>query len=289
MADKRMFSKQITESDNFLEMPPSAQNLYFHLGMNADDDGFLNNSKKIQKIIGASEKDMRILIDNHFVIKFDSGILVIKHWLINNTIRSDRYKPTTYTEEFNLLYLKKNKSYSLKENSGKNNDGIPNDNQMSTDGMHSIDKNKLEENRYSIPPSVAEVEMYIKEKNLLYVNAETFINYYESIGWMIGKHKMKNWKSAISGWNSRNKPKDNENELITKDKALEGNKEIKDIFEDCQDNYPSELCSNNDFDYFLKAIASDSFDVSKEKAVRIKLMIRGLTEYNKPFREVLKC
>ena len=90
MAERRMFSKQITESDAFLEMPFSTQVLYFHLGMEADDDGFLNNSKKIQKVIGASEEDMKILIDKHFIIPFESGIIVIKHWKIHNYIQTDR-------------------------------------------------------------------------------------------------------------------------------------------------------------------------------------------------------
>ena len=117
MAERRMFSKQITESDAFLEMPFSTQVLYFHLGMEADDDGFLNNSKKIQKVIGASEEDMKILIDKHFIIPFESGIIVIKHWKIHNYIQTDRYKPTTYTEEKEKLIVKTNRAYSLKSDS----------------------------------------------------------------------------------------------------------------------------------------------------------------------------
>ena len=96
MADKRMFSLKIVDSDLFLDMPLSSQCLYFHLSMRADDDGFVNNPKKIIKIIGANEDDLKILIAKGFVIVFEQGIIVIIHWKINNFIRKDRYKPTLY-------------------------------------------------------------------------------------------------------------------------------------------------------------------------------------------------
>jgi hypothetical protein len=113
MAERRMFAKTIIDSDVFLEMPLSTQSLYFHLSMRADDEGFINNPKKIQRMIGASDDDLRILIGKRFLIPFDSGIVVIKHWRIHNYIQSDRFKPTVYTEEREMLKLKKNKAYSL--------------------------------------------------------------------------------------------------------------------------------------------------------------------------------
>jgi len=113
MAHKRMFSKDITESDSFGDMPLSTQALYFHLGMNADDDGFINNAKKIQRGIGASTDDLGLLVAKGFVIPFESGVVVIKHWRINNNVRSDRYAPTKYQDEFAKLYMKENKAYSL--------------------------------------------------------------------------------------------------------------------------------------------------------------------------------
>ena len=113
MADKRMFTKKITESDAFLDMPLSTQALYFHLNMSADDDGFVNNPKKIQRMIGASEDDMKLLIAKSFIIVFDSGIIVIKHWKMHNYIQNDRYKPTAYQDEKSMLALKENKSYTL--------------------------------------------------------------------------------------------------------------------------------------------------------------------------------
>ena len=113
MAERRMFAKTIIDSDAFLEMPLSAQALYFHLSMRADDDGFINNPKKIQKIVGSSEDDLKLLCLKNFVIPFDSGIVVIKHWRIHNYIQKDRYKETVYQDEKQLLHIKDNKAYTL--------------------------------------------------------------------------------------------------------------------------------------------------------------------------------
>ena len=114
MADRRMFAKAIIDSDAFLDMPLSAQALYFHLSMRADDDGFVNNPKKIQRMIGASDDDCKLLIIKRFIITFESGVIVIKHWKIHNYIRNDRKKETNYTEEMALLTEKENGAYSLK-------------------------------------------------------------------------------------------------------------------------------------------------------------------------------
>lgn len=117
MADRRMFAKTIIDSDAFLDMPLSSQSLYFHLSMRADDDGFLNNPKKVQRMIGASDDDLRLLIAKKFLIPFESGVVVIKHWRIHNYIQKDRYKPTVYAEEKAQLRMKENKAYSLTEGS----------------------------------------------------------------------------------------------------------------------------------------------------------------------------
>jgi len=119
MAERRMFAKTITESDAFLDMPSSTQNLYFHLNMSADDDGFVNNPKKVQRMIGASDDDLKILCAKSFLIPFDSGVVVIKHWRISNYLRSDRYKATVYQDEYKQLDVKENKAYT------KNVSGIP--------------------------------------------------------------------------------------------------------------------------------------------------------------------
>jgi Asp-tRNA(Asn)/Glu-tRNA(Gln) amidotransferase C subunit len=116
-----MFAKTIIDSDAFLDMPLSTQSLYFHLSMRADDDGFINNPKKVQRMIGCSDDDLRLLVAKNFIIPFESGIVVIKHWKIHNYIRNDRYKETVYKEERAMLDVKKNGSYTV---------GIPNDNQV---------------------------------------------------------------------------------------------------------------------------------------------------------------
>lgn len=113
MAERRMFAKTIIDSDSFLDMPHSTQLLYFHLSMRADDDGFINNPKKIQRMVGSGDDDLKLLIAKNFIIPFDSGVVVIKHWRIHNYIQSDRYKSTVYQEEKAMLQVKENKAYTL--------------------------------------------------------------------------------------------------------------------------------------------------------------------------------
>ena len=111
MAERRMFSKLVVDSDMFLDMPLSAQALYFHLSMHADDDGFLNNSKKIRSLIGAAEDDLKLLIAKGFVISFDTGIVAIRHWRMNNYLRKDRYTPTIHQRELVMLEVEESGEY----------------------------------------------------------------------------------------------------------------------------------------------------------------------------------
>lgn len=113
MAERRMFSKKITDSDAFIEMASSAQSLYFHLCQGADDDGFNNQIQQAMYKSHASIDDLKVLMTKRFVIRFESGICVIKHWWIHNTLRKDRYKPTNFQEEIQQLGLKDNLSYTL--------------------------------------------------------------------------------------------------------------------------------------------------------------------------------
>lgn len=113
LAQKRMFTMKIVDSDAFLDMPATTQCLYFHLNMRADDDGFIGNPKRIMKITGASEDDLRLLIAKRFVLTFEDGVIVIKHWRMHNTLSRDRYVETSYTNEKKMLLLKDNGSYSL--------------------------------------------------------------------------------------------------------------------------------------------------------------------------------
>jgi hypothetical protein len=112
MAERRMFAKTVIDSDAFLDMPMSTQALYFHLAMRADDDGFINNSKRIQRMIGASDDDFKVLIAKQFIIPFETGVIVIKHWKMHNYIQKDRYKPTIYEAEKETLLLDKKGVYT---------------------------------------------------------------------------------------------------------------------------------------------------------------------------------
>lgn len=176
MAERRMFAKTIIDSDSFLDMPLSAQALYFHLSMRADDDGFINNPKKIQRMVGCADDDMRLLVAKAFIIPFESGVVVIKHWRINNYIRNDRYKPTNYTEEMAQLQVKENGAYTEKLPLG-----IPNGYQMDTqvrlgkvrdikekDSLTRVEK----ESQPDKPPSPSPKHKYGVYKNVLLTEKE---------------------------------------------------------------------------------------------------------------------
>lgn len=113
-----MFSLGVLETDAFLDMPLSAQALYFHLSLRADDDGFIGNPKRITQNIGASLDDLRILVAKRFVLTFEDGVIVIKHWRMHNTIKKDRYTATNYSEDLKLLHIKENGAYTFREDCG---------------------------------------------------------------------------------------------------------------------------------------------------------------------------
>lgn len=123
MAKRRMFSLDVVDTDTFLDMPASTQALYFHLGMRADDDGFVASPRKITTMVNCSNDDLKLLLSKGFIIPFDSGVCLVRDWKINNNIRTDRYKPTQYLTERNTVETTENGAYILS--------GIPNDNQMS--------------------------------------------------------------------------------------------------------------------------------------------------------------
>lgn len=139
MAKKRMFSIDIVGSDAFLDLPYSSQCLYFQLCMRADDDGFVGNPKTIQRIAGTKSSDLELLVKRRFLLQFPSGVVVIKHWKINNQIQKDRYTPTVYTEEYQSLYIKDNKAYTEMDKGC-----IQPVSEMDT--QISIDKNRLDKN-----------------------------------------------------------------------------------------------------------------------------------------------
>lgn len=166
MAQRRMFALTIISSDAFLDMPTSAQNLYFHLGMRADDDGFINNVKAIMRQVGCKEDDLKLLIAKKFVLLLEEGIIVIKHWNINNYIQKDRYTPTKYKELKDRLFLDKNKSYSFhnQEEITNNNTDVSIVDTQDRLGKDSIGKNIINNKE-------------IKKEKLQYIQHDPNLNY----------------------------------------------------------------------------------------------------------------
>lgn len=170
MANKRMFTMKIVDSDSFLDMPLSTQCLYFHLNMRADDDGFIGNPKRICKLVGCNDDDLKLLIAKRFVLVFDNGVIVIKHWRMHNTIQKDRYTPTTYSDELKQLGIKDNKSYTLSPMETK---CIQN---VSTDIDIDIDIDKDIENKI--------IDLLSSSKNI-YINLKLVKEYEDTLMMMI--------------------------------------------------------------------------------------------------------
>lgn len=174
--ERRMFSRKIIESDSFLDMDSSSQMLYIHLMLGADDDGFVNNPKKIQRMCGASDIDLEALTDRSFVIQFPSGVIVIKHWKMHNYIPKDRYTPSDYVDEKSLLGLKKSSAYTLDESKMVTR-CIQNVtvNKVSI-GKDSIDKNKInkcapkKEKKIAKPDAKSDVDEFFERVWKLYPN-----------------------------------------------------------------------------------------------------------------------
>ena len=141
MANKRMFSVDVTETDAFLEMPLTAQALYFHLGMRGDDDGFVSNPRSIVRVSGCSESELVTLAKSGYIITFRSGVIVISDWKVNNYLRGDRYKTTVFQNELSMLEETANKRYVLAHGAKRSTVGIPNDNQVAT--QYRVEKSRV--------------------------------------------------------------------------------------------------------------------------------------------------
>lgn len=216
MANKRMFSKQIIDSDAFLDMSSSARLLYYDLGMRADDDGFVNSPKKILRMTGASIEDLNELIKNKFIIDFKE-VVCIKHWKIHNTVRKDTYHETTYKKYKILLETDENGAYRLirSRNEVVTNTEQPNENVETQNRLDktSIDKNSINHidsidiykdvDEVVTNPSLNEVDEYIKRMNWN-VNAFTFWNYFNDRDWLdITGEQIRNWKAMLKIWNDK--------------------------------------------------------------------------------------
>ena len=211
MAERRMFSKKIIDSDAFLDMPLSTQALYFHLSMRADDDGFVSNPRRIRTMVGASEDDLKLLILKRFILTFESGVVVIKHWRIHNYINPDRYNPTTYVEEKKTLALDDKKAYTEAD---VVQDVVQIGDSSSTQVRLDKSKGSLElgedreEGGQAAPrskmpkPTVDEIRAYCEERQNN-IDPQQFFDFYESKGWKVGNQPMKDWKAAVRTWEKR--------------------------------------------------------------------------------------
>lgn len=206
MAQKRMFSVQVTDTDKFLDMSASAQALYFHLGMHGDDDGFVSSPRKIARSAGCNDDDLRLLAAKGYIIPFESGIVVITDWKINNTLKNDRYRPTIFTEERAAL---------ITDNAGRwalGSDLEPNWNHIGTNMEPQLNLTKQNETKDMadkpprprfIPPTVDEIKAYCAERRND-VDAVHFHDFYVANGWKQGRGKpIVDWKAAVRTWERR--------------------------------------------------------------------------------------
>lgn len=206
MAERRMFAKTIVLSDAFLDMPMSARCLYFTLGMLADDDGFVNSPKSIMRQVGASIDDMNILLARKFILAFESGVIVIKHWRIHNYIQKDRYKGSKYIEEKSTLAVDENGAYTECIQDVSIPDTQVRLGKVSLGKVNNIGDIPQAESPPSVkkrtvfkPPTIEEVRAYCLERGNS-VDAERWHNHYRANGWMVGKTKMVDWKAAVRTW-----------------------------------------------------------------------------------------
>lgn len=235
MAERRMFAKSIIDSDVFLDMPLSTQALYFHLAMSADDDGFINNPKRIMRAVGATGDEFKLLLAKRYLLSFDSGVVVIKHWRMHNYIQKDRYKETHYIEEMDQLTLKDNKSYTEADTQCIHNvstmdtqvrlDKVSIDKYSIGEKAHkrivppsdtpSLPKEEGEKRKRFTPPTVEQIYEYglefCREKGFPKFKkseSESIFDHYKSNGWKVGgKGPMKDWKSSIRNCIRRDAPK----------------------------------------------------------------------------------
>lgn len=211
-----MFSEKILESDAFIDMQLQSQILYVHLCMAADDDGFIGSPNRIIRMIGVEKKHYEELLSKRFILSFPSGVCIIKHWLINNTIKKDRYVETVYREEKDFLIVKENSAYTERNQNGTKmeptteTEWIQNGSEIVPQVR--LDKVRLDKVReekkiqHIIPPKLEWVFEYCEERKNG-IDPDAFFNHYDSNGWMIGKTKMKNWQASIRTWENNRKVK----------------------------------------------------------------------------------
>lgn len=197
MARRRMFSLDVVDTDRFLDMPSSTQALYFHLGMRADDDGFVASPKRTTAMCGCSADDLNLLAAKGFVKPFESGVLVIVDWKKNNLIRPDRYTPTQFQEEKAQLGIPAVNQSAYQR--------VPQDrlgkDRLGKDSVKSESKADKPPRPRFTPPSADDAITYFCEQGSSAAEAKSFIDYYAANGWKVGgRSSMKDWQAAARNW-----------------------------------------------------------------------------------------
>ena len=209
MGDRRMLTRKVTDDDHFMSLSSSAQALYLHLSMSADDDWFCNQVALCMFKAHASVSDLEALLSLRYVYQFESGVIVIKHWRMANALRKDRYTPTVWQKEYAQLSLKENGAYTMNGGCQVVANGLP-------DGCPNISKDKLSKSNKSrvhkfTPPTLEEVKEYAKEANLN-VDCDKFYTYFTTPDdsgrtWIDSKgNPVKNWKQKLITWAGRERP-----------------------------------------------------------------------------------
>lgn len=199
MAQKRMFDNAIINTDKFMDMPLSSKALYFLLGMEADDYGFVS-PRRVMKLHNNTDDDLKILIAKQYVIYFKSGVVVITDWKKNNWLDKRRIKTTEFTEELKMLETFENR-YVLKGAKPMLSECLASIEEKSTEEYSIEEYNTAPKKNFS-KPTLKDLEEYITEKSLK-VDPLQFIDYYESVDWKVGKNKMKDWKATVRNWERR--------------------------------------------------------------------------------------
>ena len=203
MGDRRMLTKKVTDDDNFMALSASAQALYLHLSMSADDDGFCNQVSICMFKAHASVQDLQALLEKRYIYQFDNGVIVIKHWRMANALRKDRYTPTVFQEELAKLKLKENGAYTwLPDGCQTVANCLPQDN-SSKDNLSKSNTPPISPSRGKrefVPPTLEEVETYCRERNSP-VDAKQFYDYFTAGDWYDSKgQKVRRWKQKLITW-----------------------------------------------------------------------------------------
>ena len=208
MAERRMLTRKVTDDDHFTDLSSSAQALYLHLTMSADDDGFCNQLSTAMFRSHASVQDLEALLEKRFLLQFDNGVIVIKHWRMANALRKDRYTPTAFQEELAKLKIKENGSYTMAEDAVAS--WLPDGCQVVATGKNRQEENRQDKDRLGQAigngPSLDEVCAFAKEIDSK-ADPERFYDYYLARGWKIGNDPINDWRALFRKWTADERPK----------------------------------------------------------------------------------